>query len=355
MPLSKAHYFNGHEYFAIDVAGLTWQEAEAEAVRVGGHLATIRSDAENQFIVDMIRSEFDADEGAWIGFTDNEAYGGTEFGTPCALPLPAPGRCRRRGQRGRGFVWTSGEPFDYQHWHTGEPNNSASMVSTGLWLDQLPHAGRLGRPGKRPGPSVHPDGDHRDRHDVHGDAHVRGRQPDRDGVGREQRKVTMTDSDGADHTGSASVIVDDVKPVITSFTSSSPECGGAAEGQPVTVTGTFTDVGVQDTHTALINWGDGTTSLATISESGGSGTLSASHAYAAGGIYPITVKLTDDDTLSAIAASQAVVTGVGVSNGTLYVIGTDNDDHVTINQQGNGTYVVHADFLSGNRLVPGAG
>jgi Ca2+-binding RTX toxin-like protein len=143
--------------------------------------------------------------------------------------------------------------------------------------------------------------------------------------------------------------------VIRSFTSSSPECGGAAEGQPVTVSGTFTDVGVQDTHTALINWGDGTTSFATISESGGSGTLSASHTYAVGGIYPITVKLTDDDTLSAVAASQAVVTGVGVKNGTLYVIGTENDDHVTINQQGDGTYMVHADFLSGNRLVSGAG
>jgi hypothetical protein len=355
MPLSKAHYFNGHEYFAIDVPGLTWQEAEAEAVRVGGHLATIRSAAENQFIVDMIRSEFDADEGAWIGFTDNEAFGGTEFGDTHLQPLPAPGQVPTAGQRGAGFVWTSGEPFDYQHWHSTEPNNNnagqeqdfgwINFRAAGDWDDldnaQAPQVIRTA--------IIEIDTTFSVTH-TYADDNPTGTASDVNTV-----SVTMTDSDGEDHTGTADVTVDDVAPVITSFTSSSPECGNAVEGQPVTVSGTFTDVGVQDTHTALIDWGDGTQSPATISESGGSGTLSGSHTYAVGGIYPITVKLTDDDTLSAVATSQAVVSGVGVKNGTLYVIGTENDDHVTINQQGDGTYMIHANFLSENRLVSGAG
>jgi hypothetical protein len=355
MPLTKAHYFGGHEYFAIDVPGLTWEEAEAEAVRVGGHLATIRSAAENQFIVDMIRSEFDADEGAWVGFTDNEAFGGTEFGNTSALPLPAPGQVPTAGERGAGFVWVNGEPFDYQHWRGGEPNNNnAGHEQDFGWINFR-------------APGDWDDLDDAQAHDVirtaiieidttftathtYADDNPTGTASDVNTV-----TVTMTDSDGEDHTGTADVTVDDVAPVITSLASSSPECGGAAEGQAVTVSGTFTDVGVQDTHTAVIDWGDGTTSAATISESGGSGTLSGSHAYAVGGVYPITVKLTDDDTLSAIASSQAVVSGVGVRNGTLYVIGTEDADHVTINQQGDGTYVVHANFLAGNRLVSGAG
>lgn len=356
MPLTKAHYFNGHEYFAIDVAGLTWQDAEAEAVRVGGHLATIRSAAENQFVVDMIRSEFDADEGAWIGFTDNEAFGGTEFGNTSAQPLPAPGQVPTAGQRGAGFVWVNGEPFDYQHWHTGEPNNLGiggqdqdfgwiNFRTPGDWDDlengQAPSVIRTA--------IIEIDTTFTVTH-TYADDNPTGTASDVNQV-----TVTMTDSDGNDHSGSASVIVDDVAPVITSFTSSSPECGGAAEGQAVTVSGAFTDLGVQDAHTAVIDWGDGTTSVGTISESGGSGTLSGSHTYAVGGIYPITVKLTDDDTLSAIAASQAVVSGVGVHSGTLYVIGTGNDDHVTINQRGDGTYVIHANFLTGDRLVSGAG
>jgi hypothetical protein len=37
--------------------------------------------------------------------------------------------------------------------------------------------------------------------------------------------------------------------------------------------------------------------------------------------------------------------GAGVVDGVLYVIGTENDDHVTVNRVGNSTIRVHADFL----------
>src|SRR5262249_47050080 len=52
------------------------------------------------------------------------------------------------------------------------------------------------------------------------------------------------------------------------------------EGQSLAYTATFTDVAPGDTHTAVIAWGDGTTSAGVVTESGGSGTVTASHTYA---------------------------------------------------------------------------
>ncbi len=63
----------------------------------------------------------------------------------------------------------------------------------------------------------------------------------------------------------------------------------------VAVSADFTDAGVFDTHTAVFDWGDGTTSNATISEAGGSGTASAAHQYPGPGLYTIEVTVWDDD------------------------------------------------------------
>jgi Ca2+-binding RTX toxin-like protein len=141
------------------------------------------------------------------------------------------------------------------------------------------------------------------------------------------------------------VTVDNVDPVLTSIESSASAGGGVAEGEPIVVSGTFTDVGTLDVHTARVDWGDGSSSDAQIVESNGSDGLQASHAYAGGGVYTIAVTLKDDDTGTDAKTTLAVVSGSGVRDGTLYVVGTDNDDHVTINQRGNGLLKVHADFF----------
>src|SRR5262249_2245410 len=53
----------------------------------------------------------------------------------------------------------------------------------------------------------------------------------------------------------------------------------AREGETVAVTAAFADPGTLDTHTATIDWGDGTVESGVVSEASGSGIVTGSHAY----------------------------------------------------------------------------
>ena len=66
-------------------------------------------------------------------------------------------------------------------------------------------------------------------------------------------------------------------------------------GTPVTASASFTDPGLLDTHTASIDWGDGTSSTGLVSEVDGSGSVSGSHAYTVAGVYLVTLTVTDKD------------------------------------------------------------
>ncbi|MDN5768883.1 MAG: ExeM/NucH family extracellular endonuclease [Humibacillus sp.] len=71
--------------------------------------------------------------------------------------------------------------------------------------------------------------------------------------------------------------------------------GPVSVGVPVTVSAPFTDGDRIDTHTAVVDWGDGTTSSGTVTEGsvGVAGSVSGSHTYRAAGFY--TVKITVSD------------------------------------------------------------
>ncbi len=91
-------------------------------------------------------------------------------------------------------------------------------------------------------------------------------------------------------------------PVIETFTATpSP----VRVGVPVTAAATFTDDDLLDTHTATIDWGDGTTTPGVVVEA--DGTVSGTHAYTAAGIYPVTLTVMDEWGNEDSATAEVVV------------------------------------------------
>ena len=87
--------FNGKIYMLFDV-GIPWDEAQEYCESIGGNLAVITSNAENEFIKKLISNG--SKNGYWIGATD-ELSEGT-------------------------WKWVTGEVFSFTDWYTGNPNNT---------------------------------------------------------------------------------------------------------------------------------------------------------------------------------------------------------------------------------------
>jgi hypothetical protein len=83
-------------YYLLDEG--TWLAKQAEAIALGGELATINNAAENSFLTGAFAS-FQLN--MWIGLTDQAAEGT--------------------------FVWISGQPVTYTNWFPGEPNNAGGV------------------------------------------------------------------------------------------------------------------------------------------------------------------------------------------------------------------------------------
>ena len=116
-------------------------------------------------------------------------------------------------------------------------------------------------------------------------------------------ELTVTDPDGLTGTATVVVTVNNVAPVVIA---------GADQNvvafQPATVTATFTDPGTVDTHTATIQWDDGTDDT-TVSIALGDRTLSADHTYTQGGVFNVTITVADDDLGSASVSLNVEVAG----------------------------------------------
>lgn len=119
--------------------------------------------------------------------------------------------------------------------------------------------------------------------------------------------VIVTDGGGLSGSAATSVVVRNKPPVVTGVTGplAPIPAGGSA-----TLSAAFTDAGVADTHTCVFTWNDvpvSTSSAGAVTESGGSGSCSATHAYGAAGVYLVSVAVTDDDGGSATGFFRYVV------------------------------------------------
>jgi hypothetical protein len=131
---------------------------------------------------------------------------------------------------------------------------------------------------------------------------------------------TVTDNHGAQGSDTVVVTVVNVPPAasIDSVTDEYDEGPGhttpvALLALDVELEGSFTDVGVVDTHTASLDWGDGEVytqaDLDSFSDSLGwaTGTAVATHAYLQTGTFDITFTVTDDDAGEGAAMAQIEV------------------------------------------------
>lgn len=95
-PPVPLHSFNGHRY-ALLTELLTWAQAKLKCEELGGHLLTIESKEEWDFVVSRVLPALQRQEFYWIGLTSKDK----------------PGDWR----------WLNGAKPDYLKWLPGEPNN----------------------------------------------------------------------------------------------------------------------------------------------------------------------------------------------------------------------------------------
>ncbi len=117
--------------------------------------------------------------------------------------------------------------------------------------------------------------------------------------------VAVDDDDLGSATTTSAFTVRDIAPVV----SGTPATATMLATETHTVEASFTDVGALDTHTAVIDWGDGTDEVVTVDQSAGAGTLTGSHRYVDPGSYVITISVTDDDDLVGVTTLALEVLG----------------------------------------------
>jgi hypothetical protein len=95
---------DGHAYRAVP-GGFTWAAAQTECEAQGGHLASVTSLDELNFLSTRIEGR------AWIGASDVASEGA--------------------------FTWVTGEPFGFTAWGTGEPSDTMAMANCVAFLVDL--------------------------------------------------------------------------------------------------------------------------------------------------------------------------------------------------------------------------
>ncbi len=112
--------------------------------------------------------------------------------------------------------------------------------------------------------------------------------------------LQVTDPGGLTDTDTAEIVVLNVAPQITAI---SAPIEPTQVGQLVETSAFFTDPGIEDSHTAIWDWGDGTLSGGLVSGY----YITGAHQYTIPGVYTLTLTLADDDGGVATELYQYVV------------------------------------------------
>jgi hypothetical protein len=102
---------NNHTYKRFDTAK-TWTQAKNACANLGGHLATVTSQTENDWIWNKFGASAPAvgvNKGFWLGGTDAAVEGQ--------------------------WIWITGESWNYSNWAAGEPNNYGSGQNYSVMWD----------------------------------------------------------------------------------------------------------------------------------------------------------------------------------------------------------------------------
>ena len=105
--------FGGSNYYLSNTS-YTWEEANDLATTLGGHLVTINSPDENQFLQTLATNTY------WIGLFQN--INSANYSEPSG-----------------GWEWVTGECLDYQNWNVGEPNNASEMENGEIYAHMIPN------------------------------------------------------------------------------------------------------------------------------------------------------------------------------------------------------------------------
>jgi len=101
--------WNGHLYKRF-LERLSWKDAKARCEAMGGYLACVTSDKENQFVGDLADGK-----SMWLGGSDHEKEGT--------------------------WRWVSGEPFRYTKWYPDQPRRghpTQHYLHIGVWWGNQP-------------------------------------------------------------------------------------------------------------------------------------------------------------------------------------------------------------------------
>ncbi|MCP4509545.1 MAG: PKD domain-containing protein, partial [Fuerstiella sp.] len=154
--------------------------------------------------------------------------------------------------------------------------------------------------------------------------------------------ATATDDDGVYNAGnSAPATVTHVAPTLAPISTDNTRSNKSVVGREISVAGRFTDVGLLDTHTIIVQWDDDSVSNSDLNpgefsdldvDGGGPGSFIGIHTYTTGGIFEVVVTVIDDDTGESNSSTVEVwVSGVRLtSDGELQIIGTAGKDIVNV-------------------------